>query len=45
MGFPRALEFLLLGLEVSHPALDFGTLGRQRRKSNGGNSFGFWRRR
>jgi hypothetical protein len=43
MGFPRALEFLLLGLEVSYPALDLGALGCHRRKAHGNNSNGFWR--
>ena len=30
MGFPRALEFLLLGLELSDPPFDFGALGADR---------------
>jgi hypothetical protein len=32
VGFPRALEFLLLGLELGYPALDLGALGRHRGK-------------
>jgi hypothetical protein len=43
MGFPRTLEFLLLGLELGHPALDLGALGRHRDGSYGSNPFGFWR--
>jgi hypothetical protein len=42
MGFPGALEFLLLGLELGHPALDLGALGRHRGKPDDGNSCGSW---
>jgi hypothetical protein len=45
MGFPRALEFLLLGLELGYPALDIGALGRHRGKPHEGNSCGSWQLR
>jgi hypothetical protein len=43
MGFPRALEFLLLGLELGYPALDLGALGRHRDKPSGSYGSNFCR--
>jgi hypothetical protein len=43
MGFPRALEFLLLGLELGYPVLDLGPFGSHGRKPDASKSCGLRR--